>query len=57
MGHKGLHKELTKDTFRVLDLLRLAGSLSNPGLGVRPAFVQSQETTLASPLNLQQIKS
>lgn len=35
----------------MLDLLDLAGALSDPGLGLRPSLVQGQETALASPLD------
>lgn len=46
-----LDKEVSQDTSSVLNLLFLASSLCNPGLGFGPRLVQRQKTTLASALD------
>lgn len=51
MRNKGLYQELSQNTRCVLDLLLLASSLSNPGLGLGPSLVQGQQTALASSLD------
>jgi hypothetical protein len=48
---KGFNKELSQNTRSVLNLLLLAGTLSNPCLGLCPGLVESQKTTLASALD------
>lgn len=51
VGHERLNEELAKDALCVLDLLRLTGALSNPGLGLSPGLVESKETALATALD------
>lgn len=46
-----LDEEVSQDTGDVLDLLLLGGTLSNPGLGLRPGLVQGKQTTLAAALD------
>ena len=49
--HEWLDEELSQNTMYRLDLLDLAGSLSNPRLGLGPRLVEGQKTALASPLD------
>lgn len=51
MGNEGLDEELTQNAGGVLDLLLLAGTLSNPGLGLWPSLVQGQKTALTTALD------
>lgn len=51
MRDEGLDEEVPQHTNCVLDLLLLASSLSDPGLGLSPWLVQGQKTALASTLD------
>lgn len=51
MRNEGLDEELAQNTGGVLDLLLLAGALSDPGLGLGPGLVEGQETALATALD------
>lgn len=51
MRDERLDKELPENADDALDLLILASTLGNPGLGLRPRLVEGQETTLTSTLD------
>ena len=51
MRDERLNEELPQHTARVLDLLLLASTLGDPGLGLGPGLVEGQEAALASPLD------
>jgi len=51
MGNEGLDQERPQNADRVLDLLRLAGALSNPRPRLGPRLVEGQQTALAAALD------
>lgn len=51
VGNERLDEELSQNTADVLNLLRLAGALSDPGLGLGPGLVEGEQTALASSLD------
>lgn len=51
MRNKGLDEEVSEDTGGVLNLLLLASTLSDPGLGLGPGLVEGEKTALATTLD------
>lgn len=51
MRNERLDEELSQDAAGVLNLLHLASTLSNPGLGFGPGLVEAQKTALATALD------